>query len=91
MNYPYQTTISQMMLGVVLLTAAHLMAFEMPPKNPFLADSNNAMGHGDSAQQDANPQAGPSGPTRTLKDTEIEYVHTGPGYFGINTHSDTNL
>lgn len=61
------------------------MAFEMPEKNPHLADSNYALGHGDAAQQDAMPQAGPSGPTRTLKENEIQYTHTGPGFFGIAT------
>ncbi|MEH6581715.1 MAG: hypothetical protein V7754_07245 [Halioglobus sp.] len=71
--------------GTALLLSQGLMAFEMPPKNHFLADSNYALGHGDPAQQDAMPQAGPSGPTRTLKESEIQYTHTGPGYFGIQT------
>jgi hypothetical protein len=61
------------------------LAFNMPERNPYLADSNYAMGHGDSAQQDALPQAGPSGPTRTLSDQEIQYTFSGPAYFGINT------
>jgi hypothetical protein len=60
-------------------------AFNMPPKHPFLADSNYAMGHADVAQQDALPQAGPMGPTRTLGTDEIQYTHTGPGFFGIQT------
>ena len=57
----------------------------MPPRNLHLADSNYAMGHADSAQQDALPQAGPMGPTRALKEEEIQYTFTGPGYFGIQT------
>ena len=76
---------SQWIVGVALLISQQLMALEMPPKNPYLADSNNSMAHGDAAQQDAMPQAGPLGPSRTLKETEIQYVHTGPGFFGINT------
>ena len=77
--------ISQLGLAAVLLASQGAVAFEMPPKNPYLADSNYAMAHADSAQQDALPQAGPVGPTRTLKDSEIQYVHTGPAYFGITT------
>jgi len=61
------------------------LAFNMPETNPYLAASNYAMGHADSAQQDALPQAGPSGPTRTLTSKEIQYTFTGPAYFGINT------
>ena len=81
-----QRTLLQLLLCVMLLLSRGVIAFEMPPKNNFLADSNYALGHGDPAQQDAMPQAGPGGPTRTLKDSEIDYVHTGPGYFGINTY-----
>jgi hypothetical protein len=80
----------QRLLKPILLLAllvAHMsgQAAEMPPKNPYLADSSYAMGHGDSAQQDAMPQAGPSGPSRVLGNEEIQYVHTGPGFFGIAT------
>lgn len=57
----------------------------MPPVNPYLAASNYAMGHGDSAQQDALPQAGPMGPSRRLDAAELQYTFTGPGFFGINT------
>ena len=73
-------------LTVALTTTATLAnAFNMPPANPYLASSNNAMAHADPAQQDAVPQAGPSGPTRTLRPDEIQYTHTGPGFFGIQT------
>ena len=85
MNLFTQIRFLQLLLCAALLLSRGVIAFEMPPKNTFLADSNYALGHGDPAQQDAMPQAGPSGPTRTLKDSEIDYVHTGPGYFGINT------
>lgn len=60
-------------------------AFEMPPRNPWLADSSYAMGHGDPAQQDAVPQGGPMGPTRVLTAGELQYTFTGPGFFGITT------
>jgi len=68
-----------------LLFCQSVTAFEMPPRNPFLADSNYAMGHVDSAQQDAVPQAGPMGPTRALDASELQYTFTGPGFFGITT------
>jgi hypothetical protein len=77
--------------ATAIIAAAALMctqlagAFEMPPRNLYLADSNYAMGHGDSAQQDALPQAGPMGPTRQLREDEIQYTFTGPGFFGITT------
>jgi hypothetical protein len=75
----------QTLLAAALLFCHSVTAFEMPPKNPFLADSNYAMGHGDSAQQDAVPQAGPMGPTRALEASELQYTFTGPGFFGITT------
>ncbi len=74
-----------MLAASLLLLSAAVSAFEMPPKNPYLADSNYAMGHADAAQQDAVPQAGPMGPSRTLNSDELQYSPTGPGYFGINT------
>ena len=73
------------LLLTALATHAVGQAAEMPPKNPYLADSSYSMAHGDPAQQDAMPQAGPSGPSRVLTDEEIQYVHTGPGFFGIAT------
>ncbi|MFT6051927.1 MAG: hypothetical protein ACI9B9_001570 [Halioglobus sp.] len=77
-------------LLVATAGANSALAFNMPEPNPYLADSNYAMGHGDSAQQDALPQAGPSGPTRTLSDQEIQYTFSGPAYFGINTSGTYN-
>jgi hypothetical protein len=81
---------SKQLLKPALLLAvltAHLggQAAEMPPANPYLADSSYSMAHGDPAQQDAMLQAGPRGPSRVLTDEEIQYVHTGPGFFGIAT------
>jgi len=73
------------LLATSLIASQSLWALNMPERNPYLADSNNAMAHGDPAQQDAMPQAGPSGPTRTLKPDEIQYTFTGPAFFGINT------
>ena len=77
--------LTPLLATIALVLSQGLYGFEMPPKNPFLADSNYAMGHGDAAQQDAVPQGGPMGPTRALGDDEIQYSFTGPGYFGINT------
>ncbi len=53
-----------------------------PPKNPFLADSVYALGHVDSAQQDSVAVAGPSGPTRALDASEVQFRFLGPAHFG---------
>ncbi len=50
---------------VFVAVSAH--AVEIPPRNPFLADSVYPLGHGDSAQQDALPVAGPEDPGATFK------------------------
>jgi hypothetical protein len=76
---------SSWMCASLLLLSQAAAAFEMPPRNPYLADSNYAMGHGDSAQQDSVPQGGPMGPSGKLDENEIQYTSTGPAYFGINT------
>jgi hypothetical protein len=78
-------TLLRLFSVLLLLAGGRSMAFNMPPANPYLADSNYSMAHGDPAQQDAMPQAGPSGPDRILAADEIQYVHTGPGFFGIAT------
>jgi hypothetical protein len=67
-------------LATSLATAANL-----PPKNPYLADSSNPLGHGTSAQQDSMPMAGPGGPSRSLTPKEIDYAPVGPAHFGANT------
>lgn len=64
------------------LVPLSVSAAVLPPKNPWLADSIYALGHGDSAQQDSVPVAGPSGPSRALKPREIQYQHVGPAHFG---------
>ena len=61
------------------------MAFA--PQNPFLADGINPLPHGDTAQQDATPLAGPMGQSRRLSESELSYQFLGPGYFGIYTSS----
>lgn len=81
----YQAVMACCIVVCMLALSPLINAVEMPPKNPYLANSSYAMGHGDSAQQDAVPQAGPMGPTRTLSASELQYTFTGPGYFGINT------
>jgi hypothetical protein len=53
-----------------------------PPKNPYLADSVYALGHGDSAQQDSMAIAGPTGSTRILAPEDIDYAPLGPAHFG---------
>ena len=58
---------------------------ELPPRNPFLADSSYPLGHSGSAQQDSVPMAGPSGRTRALAQYEIDYAPIGPAHFGAYT------
>ncbi len=55
---------------------------QLPAKNPFLADSESAMGHNDSAQQDSVGIAGPIGPTSEVS-TRVAYSPVGPGPFGV--------
>ena len=88
MNESTCAKVTGLLAATALLASQSLLAFNMPPPNPFLADSNYAMAHADAAQQDALPQAGPGGPDKTLADNEIQYVHTGPGFFGISTSGE---
>ncbi len=71
----------------ILALGAAADAGNMPPRNPFLADSVYPLGHGDSGQQDALPVAGPQYPGASLDSSEIQYNHTGPGQFGAYTSS----
>ena len=43
---------------------------DLPPKNPFLADSSIPIFHADSAQSGASNIAGPHGKTRQVKPAE---------------------
>ena len=52
------------------------------PKNPYLADSSNAIGHGRCDQQDSYAATGPSGPTEVLSDDDVQFTWLGPGHFG---------
>jgi hypothetical protein len=80
-------------LGLVLVLSSGLLlsaalpsdAIEMPPRNPFLADSVYPLGHGDSAQQDALPVAGPEDPGPRLDPSAVHYAPTGPAQFGAYT------
>jgi len=54
----------------------------MPPVNPFAAQSFNPMPHGEAAQQDSTITPGPLDKTRELKPEEKVLAHLGPGYFG---------
>ncbi|WP_299944524.1 hypothetical protein [uncultured Microbulbifer sp.] len=74
--------------SLTALSADTLLKFEMPARNPYLADSNNAMAHGDSAQQDAVLQPGPMGPSRILSTSELQYNFSGPGLMGILTSGE---
>lgn len=71
----------------ILLSAFSSYSAEMPPRNPFLADSVYPLAHGDSAQQDALPVRGPEDPGPSLDASEIHYAPTGPAQFGAYTSS----
>jgi len=72
-------------LVVALGAAGAAPGAELPPRNPWLADSSYPLGHGTSAQQDSVPQAGPRGPGRALAPAEIAYAPVGPAHFGAST------
>jgi hypothetical protein len=77
-------------MGVVALAicfAIGASGAELPPRNPYLADSVYPLGHGDSGQQDALPVPGPTDPGPELAPDEIQYSHVGPGHFGAYTSS----
>jgi hypothetical protein len=78
-----RTILSSLLLGLSALA----QAANMPPVNPYLADSSYSMAHGNPAQQDAVAQSGPSGPSRTLRPEQIQYQHVGPAHFGAATSS----
>ncbi|MGI9600728.1 MAG: hypothetical protein ACR2QE_02505 [Acidimicrobiales bacterium] len=52
------------------------------PRNPFLADSGYAIGHGRCDQQDNTAGPGPVGPTEELPGDALQYAALGPGHFG---------
>jgi hypothetical protein len=81
--------VGRLALALILLvaTAGAAGSAEHPPRNPFLADSSYPLGHGDSAQQDALPVAGPDDPGPALDESEIQYAPTGPAQFGAYTSS----
>jgi len=56
---------------------------EPPPRNPFLADSDQAIAHGSAAQQNSTPIVGPEGAVETLNESDIDYTHVGPAHFGV--------
>jgi len=68
--------------------AVSATAVQLSPKNPHLADSQYPMPHGDAAQQDVMPVAGPVDDTRQLKGSEIEYIPVGPAFFGAYTSGE---
>ena len=89
-------------IGVVVLTTLLLAALllpstivhsdndgpNLPPENPYLADSAYAMSHGDSAQQDSTGIPGPTGPTMDLCPLfQVNYKFMGPAHFGIHISS----
>ncbi len=76
-----------MAVSVLLASPSLSMSAELPPRNPYLADSVYPLGHGDPGQQDALPVPGPSDPGPGLEPSAIQYAPTGPGQFGAYTSS----
>lgn len=71
----------------VLLTlsnATAVAAAEVPPRNPFLADSSYPIGHATSAQQTAQAVAVARDRSRSLAASEIDYTHLGPFHLGAH-------
>jgi hypothetical protein len=73
------------MVAASMVSAAVLASTLPPPVNPFFADSNVPIGHGNSAQTDSINVAGPAGPSETMDPAtgDLTYQHLGPGHFGI--------
>lgn len=67
-------------LTASLNTAASVAKPEMPPLNPYLADSTYPITHVTSAQQGAIDVKGPLDKNRRLSDSEKEYIYTGPSH-----------
>ena len=77
-------------LGLTLVSVDISQAQNLPPTNPFLASSNYPIGHGGSALQDSLPIVGPDNSTRPFLDSEIDYIHTGPAFFGLSASGAYN-
>lgn len=84
-KHSFPKSLTMAIIGSLLIAHAATAAPNMAPRNPWLADSHNAMAHNDPAQQDAVARRGPEGPSRTLRPDEIEYNHVGPAHFGAVT------
>ena len=58
--------------GTIVLLCQPLLAFNMPPANPFLADSNYAMAYGDADPGD------PTSAITKLREFQLPPEATGP-------------
>jgi hypothetical protein len=79
--------IARVSVLTLVFVASASIAVELPPRNPFLADSVYPLAHGGSSQQGALPVDGPSDPGPVLEASEIQYAPTGPAQFGAYTSS----
>lgn len=69
--------------------ACSIQAQNMPPVNPYLADSNNPIGHNSSAQQTSTFGYGPTSKSRTLEQyKEMTWLASGPFQFGQPTSAE---
>ncbi len=68
--------------GLLLSTTPCALAQQIPPRNPYLADSEYPIAHTGSSQVDSTLVAGPAAPSHKLSAKEIETVTTGPGHLG---------
>ena len=81
MKFQYGGVALVVALTVALMASSALAVAannDMPPKNPFLADSSIPIFHSDSAQSGASNVAGPHGKTRQVKPADITWKKLGP-------------
>jgi hypothetical protein len=71
-NIKYATPIFALFFSNVVVATEN-----MPPKNPYLADSTYSISHGTPAQQGSFAVAGPTGQSRQLENNEIDYADIG--------------
>ncbi|WP_062262723.1 hypothetical protein [Endozoicomonas arenosclerae] len=77
-------------LSAIALSVSAANANNLPPENPYLADSTYPITHVTSAQQGAIAVQGPEDKNRRLTDKEKEYIYTGPSHliFSISGQYD---
>ena len=80
-----RTFIPIVILIAISLTSVLIHAENLPPRNPYMADSFWPLIHGGSDGSKISPQAGPLVKSRALRSDEIKWKATGP-MESLNTH-----